>query len=202
MPTALITGASQGIGKATALAFARRKWDLTLTYKTNVGDVMEECRKAGSVNVRMVHLNLEASHSISNLERYVIQQGRIDALVNNGSIIDWTPFPEMTLAQIEAIINTNLLGTMLLTRILAPYVNQSIVNVASDVGHAGNIHAGLLAYSVSKAGVLAFTEGLAQLVPKLKVKSVSPAKTATRMNDGEGQDINLVAEEIFNVATA
>ena len=164
MPTALVTGATEGIGRATALAFGRAGWRVGVCARTaaKVEALAEELRAmgveaagaAGDVGVeadtrRMAHTLRDAL-------------GAADVLVNNAGIAVFKPFLEQSLEEWDRMMATNVRSLFLMTREVLPGMIErrrgAVVNVASLAGKSGV--KGATGYSASKHAVLGFSRSL------------------------------------------
>jgi len=194
--TALITGASRGIGKAIALLFAREGADIAIT---NIADD-EEFRDA----VREIeNCGVKAKGYVSNAADYADSQRvidevvkdftRIDILVNNAGITRDTLLMRMTEDQWDAVIAVNLKSVFNLTKaILSVMLKQksgSIINMSSVVGVSGN--AGQSNYSASKAGIIGFTKSVAKEVGSRNIRcnAIAPGFIITEMTDKLPEDV-------------
>ena len=194
--TALITGASRGIGKAIAILFAREGADIALT---NIIDD-EEFRNA----VREIEaLGVKAKGYISNAAKYDDSQqvvneivkdfGHLDVLVNNAGITRDTLLMRMTEEQWDSVIAVNLKSVFNLTKAAIPFMLKqkggSIVNMSSVVGVSGN--AGQSNYSASKAGIIGFTKSVAKEVGSRNIRcnAIAPGFILTEMTDKLPEDV-------------
>lgn len=194
--TALITGASRGIGKSIALLYAREGADIAIT---NIADD-EEFRNA----VREIEaLGVKAKGYVSNAANFddsqkVINEvvkdfSRIDILVNNAGITRDTLLMRMTEDQWDAVIAVNLKSVFNLTKaVLQPMLKQksgSIINMSSVVGVSGN--AGQSNYSASKAGIIGFTKSVAKEVGSRNIRcnAIAPGFIITEMTDKLPEDV-------------
>jgi len=162
---ALITGASRGLGRAVALAYAREGADLALCARGGAAleSVAEKARALGS---RVLALTADASlpADVERLVALTLQEyGRIDVLVNNASILGPSPMPlllDYPAADFLEVLRVNAFGPFLVTRqVLGAMLQRgqgSVINVTSEAGHVG--YAGWGAYGVSKFAL----EGLSQ----------------------------------------
>jgi 3-oxoacyl-[acyl-carrier protein] reductase len=192
----LITGGSRGIGKAIALRLAQAGHNLMLTYaqaQEEADEVAEQCRTFG-VDAVVLKLDMRNSESMRSLVEEVARLDGISTLVNNAGCLEATPFSDQPLEAIERLYRVNLEGPVKLTRLLLPYLDECIVNIVSVA--ATEIQPRILIYSSSKAGLLAFTTGLAQFYPSLRVYSVSPDETSTGMSLFKGRNPQDVAEVV------
>jgi 3-oxoacyl-[acyl-carrier protein] reductase len=184
---ALVTGAGQGIGRITALTFAREGArvavaDINLTAAQAVA---EEIAVADGQTVA-VHLNVANAESVSAALNYVQQWGgRLDVLVNNAGITRDARMQKMTEEQWDAVIDVNLKGVWLCAKAAAPLMLAQgggvILNAASIVGLHGNF--GQSNYVASKSGVIGMTKTWArELGPGgVRVNAVAPGFIQTDM---------------------
>lgn len=198
----VVTGASRGIGRATALRFAAEGARLALSYlehEDEAAAVAARCRKLGAAEVVVRPLDLGADDSIRAFVDAVLDRlGGIDVLVNNAGIVVWRRFVEQQPEEIEAQVRVDLLGPLLLTRLALPHVRDAVINVVSTASLHGS--ATLAPYGAAKWGLRGFTKALAKEHPELRLYNVHPAVTATRMNDFKGMAPERVADVIVKVA--
>ncbi len=178
---ALVTGAGgERIGRAIALALASRGAALAVHYRTNrdgARDVVAAIEAAGGEATALA-ADLRSGAEIRALVRAVVERfGRLDVLVNNASNFLRAPFLESTDEHWTETLETNLRGPALLSREAARYLGTrgeigKIVNIADAA--ADRPWPEYLAYSVSKAGLIALTKGLARaLAPRILVNAVA-----------------------------
>ena len=202
---ALITGASRGIGKATALLFAKEGAKIVVNYvkaKKEADDVVNQIKALGSEAIA-VQCDVSQENQVKSMVEKTTQKfGRIDILVNNAGIVDEQELSELNFKHWERTLHTNLIGTFLTCKEVVSYMKKQksgkIINIASIRGldHAGRV--GVLDYSASKAGVINLTKTLArELGPEITVNSISPGWTKTEMNMGLQKD--FVKEETKNI---
>lgn len=182
---AIVTGASRGMGRATAFALAREGAKVVLAARSEdtLSEVASRIREAGGT--AWAHpTDITSEESVNSLVREVQERsGRIDILVNVAGVGSFGPIAEFSTEDWDAIFNTNLRGLFFCTRaVLSQMTAQKsghIVNIASIAGHSGS--ATRAAYCASKAGVLRFSEALLQEVRKdeIKVSVISPGSTNT-----------------------
>lgn len=198
----LITGASIGIGRETALRFAAARCRLALTcfeHRVELEEVAERCRQLGSPDVLMASLQLADDDSIRTLVETVIgHYGAVDILVNNAGVIVWRPFLEQDFGELENQIAVNLEGPMKLTWAMLPLVTDAVIAVGSTAAlHQSGTPP---TYAASKWGLRGFIKALALEHPDKRIVSVHPTVTATRMNDMRGMSPERVAEIVVRVA--
>jgi 3-oxoacyl-[acyl-carrier protein] reductase len=184
---AIVTGAGQGIGRATALTFAREG------AKVVVADLNEETIKTVSDEITSsggqalpVSVNVAEADSVEAMVKATIDWGgRVDALVNNAGITKDSRLQKMTEEQWDAVINVNLKGVWLCGRAVAGHMAEqgsgSIINASSIVGLYGNF--GQSNYAATKGGVIAMTYTWSiELGPKgVRVNAIAPGFTMTPM---------------------
>lgn len=197
----LITGGATGIGKETALAFARQHASLVLTYYSDESQGKEAeqlCKEQGASNVALFHLDITDNKSTLHLvEKTLKKHGSIALLINNAGTIEWKHLSEQSFEEIERQVRTNLEGLIKLTKACLPHITDMIINIASTAGiHA---HRDLTTYCAAKWGVRGFTKALAQEL-NIPVYAVNPGATATAMTGFEGIPPAKVAEIIVNLA--
>ncbi len=187
--TALVTGASRGIGRAIALALGRSGAKVACAAR-NVDKLAETVAAitAAGGTAQAFECDVNDGASIQKLVDTVSTQWeRIDILVNNAGITRDTLLLRMDDAQWDDVIQTNLRGTFLFTRAVAKVMLSQkygrIINITSVVGFKGN--AGQANYSASKAGVIGFTRTVARELGKRKitVNAVAPGFIQTDMTE-------------------
>jgi 3-oxoacyl-[acyl-carrier protein] reductase len=162
--TALVTGATNGIGRATAFALGRAGWQVGCCARTpdNVEALLAQLAEAGvraSGRPADVGDEREARAAVKHV---VDTLGPVDALINNAGILIARPFEQLTLADWDHTMATNLRSLYLMTREVLPEMRRrrrgAIVNVASLAGRNGFV--GGTAYTASKHAVLGFSKSL------------------------------------------
>lgn len=183
---ALITGASRGIGRAIALAFAARGAVVVAAARgDNATPVVDEIQAlGGTAEVLGLDVTDEAA-VVSAVNDIVARLGRIDVLVNNAGITRDQLMLRMKREDWDAVIATNLTAAYTCSQaVLKPMVKQRsgrIINMTSVVGQSGN--AGQANYAASKAGLIGFTKALALEVASrnITVNAVAPGLIDTDM---------------------
>ncbi|HCI54639.1 MAG TPA: 3-oxoacyl-[acyl-carrier-protein] reductase [Bacteroidales bacterium] len=165
--TALVTGASRGIGKAIALLFGQEGADIAIT---NIADddefktAVKEIESTGIKSKGYVFNVANFADSQKSVDEIVNDFGKIDILVNNAGITRDSLLMRMTEEQWDMVIQVNLKSVFNLTKaVIMPMIKQkggSIINISSVVGVSGN--AGQSNYSASKAGIIGFTKSIAK----------------------------------------
>lgn len=198
----LITGSSLGIGKETAILFAKEKCKVIITYYKDKKEallVLEKCLALGASDACALRLNVMDNSSIKNLVKNVANNfKKIDILINNSGQCCTNDLHIQTLEDISSQVRTNLEGLIKLTKAFLPYIQEMIINIGSGAGKKG--YKDLTVYCATKFGVRGFTQALAEEYPGLKIYCVNPGKTATRMTNFQGRPCEQVAAVIVNAA--
>jgi 3-oxoacyl-[acyl-carrier protein] reductase len=181
MKVAIITGATSGIGLATARVLKREGWSLSLVGRKT--EAIEEEFKEDLI-IKADISDPQVAEDI--VKRTVEKFGRLDALINNaGQTLD-KPLLRITAEDLENHFRTNLFSAFLLSKSALRYFKDGgvIVNVSSVVGIIGN--SWQTAYSASKAGLIAFTKSLAKEMGSrgIRVVAVAPGFIETPMTEG------------------
>jgi 3-oxoacyl-[acyl-carrier protein] reductase len=185
--TALVTGASQGIGRACALALvgAGAKVALAARNEAKLNEVASEIAAAGGA-AAVFALDISSEESIKSCAKAAIAHfGSIEILVNNAGITRDTLVLRMKRADWDDVLQTNLTGTFLMTQaVLSPMLKARwgrIINVSSVVGETGQ--AGQANYAASKAGLIGLTKSLARELASRNItaNAVAPGYIETAM---------------------
>jgi acetoacetyl-CoA reductase/3-oxoacyl-[acyl-carrier protein] reductase len=186
--TALVTGASRGIGRAIAIELAREGAKVAVNYATNdakAQEVVHEVEKLGGTCI-LVKANLGNPKEARAMVKDVAARfGHLDVLVNNAGITRDALLPRMTDEQWVDVIQTNLNGCFFCTSAAIPIMSSQsygrIINISSMNGQVGAM--GQANYSASKGGIIAFTRTAAVELARygITVNTVAPGYTETDM---------------------
>lgn len=199
---ALITGASTGIGKATAIELAKNGANVIINYYSGdkeAEDVVKEIKKSGVESIA-IKADITKLNEVENMAN-VIQQKfkKIDILVNNAGIVKDRTLKNMTPEEWNAVINTNLNGVFYVTKTILPLINEGgrIISMSSIIGQYGNF--GQCNYAAAKAGIIGFTKSLAKELGKNKitVNAIAPGFVKTSIT----KDIPFFRKKIINYMT-
>lgn len=196
MKIAIITGGSNGIGKATALELGKRGISVILTYnsyKDRAEEVVKEIEKNKEVRAIALKLDLTKKETfplfvdeVKNKLKNIWNRSSFDYLVNNGGIGGPMAFTDLTEEYFEQILNTNYKGPIFLTQKLISLMEEggAIVNTSSSSSTKAFI--GYSIYGSLKAALSTWTRYLAnELAPrKIRVNAVSPGPTHSNFGDG------------------
>ena len=194
--TALITGASRGIGKAIARKFAIEGADIAITNIIDDADFQETIKELETFGVKVKgYISNAADFTDSQrvVDEVVKDFGRIDTLVNNAGITRDTLLMRMTEEQWDSVMAVNLKSVFNLTKaVLNTMLKQksgSIINMSSVVGVSGN--AGQSNYAASKAGILGFTMSVAKEVGSRNIRcnAIAPGFIITEMTEKLPEDV-------------
>ena len=186
--TAIITGASKGIGKAIAEKFVAQGANVAFTYLSSVekGEALEKELSTGSVKVKGYRSDASDMASAEKLvEEVVAEFGQIDIVVNNAGITKDNLLMRMTEEMWDDVLRINLKScfnmTKAATKVMMRAKKGSIINITSVVGVKGN--AGQSNYAASKAGMIGFTKSIALELGSrnLRCNAIAPGFIETEM---------------------
>jgi NAD(P)-dependent dehydrogenase (short-subunit alcohol dehydrogenase family) len=190
--TALVTGASSGIGAATARLFAQLGARVAIGYNRNsqgAADVQKSIQQAGGTAMAIQAEMLHTAEISRLVQEAAAKLGPIDVLVNNaGSLVKRVSFDKMTEAHWDEVMDLNLKSALLAAQAVAPSMisrkRGSIVNIVSIAGRNGG-GPGAGAYATAKGGLITLTKALAkELAPEgIRVNAVSPGVIDTPFHE-------------------
>lgn len=192
----LITGASRGIGKATALAFAKEGANIIVDYF--VSDYEPEAELNAKLVVELIEkcgqkaIAVEADVSDENQVKILVDKaisifGKIDILINNAGIVFDTSTDKKTVSEWQRTLAVDLIGEYICAKEVIPYMIKNgkgvIVNMSSTSG-SGVFNPESIDYDSAKAGIIALTKNLAKenAVHNIRVNAVAPSWVDTEMN--------------------
>jgi 3-oxoacyl-[acyl-carrier protein] reductase len=194
--TALVTGASRGIGRAIALELGKLGAKVAVNYagsEAKALEVVDEIKALGSDAIA-IQANVADGDSVQNMVKKVIETfGSLDILVNNAGITRDNLLMRMKEDEWDDVISTNLKGVFLCTKAVTRQMmkqrNGRIINIASIVGVSGN--AGQANYVAAKAGVIGLTKTTAKELASrnITVNAVAPGFITTDMTDKLPEDV-------------
>lgn len=188
--TAIVTGGSRGIGRATAIELSKMGMNIAIIYHGNQAKAEETCAACKENGVEAISIQCdvktkaEVEAAIENINETF---GSIDVLVNNAGVTKDGLLLRMSEEDFDAVIDTNLKGCFLFSKACAAIMMKQrsgkIINIASIVGIQGN--AGQANYAASKAGIIGFTKSLAKELGSrgITVNAVAPGFVETDMTD-------------------
>lgn len=193
--TAIVTGASGGIGQAVAVALAKAGADVALCgqNKDRLAATAELVASTGRRNVSYA-MNIGQAEAIQQTVDDVFKQwGRIDIMVNNAGITRDGLLIRMSEQDWDEVMNVNLKSVFLFSKAVARIMMKqragSIVNIASIIGLIGN--PGQCNYSASKGGIIAFTKSVARELASrnIRANAIAPGFIATKMTENIPADL-------------
>ena len=187
----LITGSSKGIGKATAIEFAKiGGYKVVINYltdKENAEKLSNYLKEKYKIETLVIKTDISNEEQVKNMIQEVINKfGRIDVLVNNAGIAIDKEFEDRTVEDWKRTLEVNTIGTFLVSKYASEYMlkNKSgkIINVSSTNG-INTFFPSSIDYDASKAAIINLTYNLAiQFSPYINVNAVAPGWVNTEMN--------------------
>ena len=199
-PVVLITGATEGIGRATAFAFGRDGWRVGVCARTaaKVAALVEALRAEG-ITAAGAAGDVGVPGDVERVAQTLTAElGPADVLVNNAGIAVFKPFEEQSLEEWDAMMSTNVRSLFLVTRAVLPGMRErgagTIVNVASLAGRNGVKHG--TGYAASKHAVLGFSRSLMLEVRSqgIRVIAVCPGSVDTELIRPLGRDAGRILQ--------
>ncbi len=194
----LITGSAERVGKAIALRLAKAGARVVIQYRTKAEKARETANQLAALGPAPLLVQGDISKEedwLSMREEILTAYGRIDVLVNNAAIFYKTPFLQSTLPDWRHFLDVNLTGVYLGCRIIGEVMVRQkegkIINIA-DVA-AEKVWKDYIPYCVSKAGVIALTQGLAKaLAPHVLVNAIAPGTVLLAEDYDEEEEHRLI----------
>ncbi|WP_396601794.1 3-ketoacyl-ACP reductase [Algibacter sp. R77976] len=184
---AIITGGSRGLGKATAIAFAKEGIDVAITGR-NEDTLQKTVAELQALGVHATYAVFDVSNYQDvqkGIKNVIAELDGVDILVNNAGIAAFGTFNDMKVEDWTQIIQVNLMGMYYVTKEVLPHLIEKnegdILNVSSTAGLSGNAQTS--AYSASKFAVIGMSESLMKEVRKnnIRVCTLTPSTIATDM---------------------
>ena len=189
---ALVTGASRGIGASIAKVLAAEGADVAITYEKSAeraAEVAQAIRAQGRRAVAIQADSADPSAIQSSIDKTVAELGGLDILVNNAGILRVAELKDLSLEDVDAILNVNVRGPIVASKAALPHLGKGgrIITIGSFFADRVPSPA-LGVYAASKSALVAFTKGLArELGPKeVTVNLVQPGSIDTDMNPAHG----------------
>ena len=167
---ALVTGASKGVGKGIALELARQKFDVWVNYNADRAGADDTAREVQALGQRAFVVQADVGHAAAVTAMFQ-QIETLDLMVNNAGQQTWKPLLELTEAEWDRVIDTNLKGCFLCTQHAARLMLQkggSIVNIGSGCNKLA--FPNLASYTASKGGIETFTKVAAAELGRYKIR--------------------------------
>lgn len=205
MKTVLVTGASRGLGKSIALKFAGNNYNIVINYNNSKDEAQELERYIKNnykVEVLIIKADVSNEIEVKKMFNEIINKfNSIDIVVNNAGIAIDTIFEDKTVDNFHKILDTNLVGTFLVSKYASKYMLEkkegNIINISSTNG-IDTYYPYSMDYDASKAGVISLTKNLSkELSPYIRVNCVCPGWINTDMN--KELDKDYIEEEINKI---
>ncbi len=180
---ALVTGASKGIGKSTAIALAKEGCSVVINFKSDAKvakEVLDECNQHSKGNV-LLCTDVSNEKKVSEMCKNIKQEfSHLDILINNAGIFDENDNPT-NIDTFENVFRNNFLSAVMVTKHATPLMQEGrIVNISSIHGRLGHGRPTAAAYSTFKATLENWTKNLVKdLAPKILVNAVALGRVAT-----------------------
>lgn len=193
MSTALVTGASRGIGRAIAVRFATDGYDVAVNYRSSesaASDVVETIETETDRTARAVQADISDPSAVEAcVDETVDAFGSIDHVVNNAGVNQHLYTPELTSDAFQRLLRINTAGTHTVTKAALPYLREStvsdgpsVINLSSRLAFAGAAYEPH--YAASKAGIVGLTKSHArEFAPTIRVNAIAPGYIETDMTD-------------------
>ena len=188
---AIITGATNGMGRATAYLFAKEGAKVVITGRNEARakEVVDKIRKDGG-EAKYLLVDMSDLEAVKKIVPFTIETyGTVDVLFNNAGMLSLTPIAEITLEEWNKVYNVNLTSALILAQDVAPIMKKkgkgAIINTTSVAGYAA--HFGPVAYSSSKHAFEGLNKAMAnELGPEIRVNAIAPGAIVTGMLDEAG----------------
>lgn len=191
----LVTGGAKGIGKAIALAYAKKGYDIALHYRGSYEASVvsaKECEAYG-VKVSCYQCDLINHQAVEEMiKQVVLDFKKIDVVVNNAGKTRDNLILRMSIDEFSDVVDTNLKGTFYVSKAVAKQMFKQkyghIINITSVIGVAGNV--GQANYAASKAGIIGLTKSMAKELSSrnILVNAIAPGFIVTEMTANLSED--------------
>ena len=198
----LVTGASSGIGSATAKLFAKNHYNIVLQYHQNeekAQKLAEEITSTYQVKVLKIKVDITKEEDILRMKEEIKNTSlKLTGIINNAAIaIDTLP-EDKTVADFKKVVSTNLIGPFMTYKYLASLMDKGfIINIGSTNG-IDSYYPYSMDYDASKAGLHILTKDMAvDLGPNIRVNAVAPGWVETPMNEYKQEEIKKIIMSRF-----
>jgi len=207
----LITGSSQGIGKAIALKFISLGAKIALndikSQEENLKKVKEEIEKlhsqGGYPKVKYFLADVSKFEEVEKMIQDIQKEfGRLDVLVNNAGICQDKTLAKMTKEEWQKVIDIDLTGVFNCTKAALPLIIQNqgkIISISSLVGQRGNF--GQANYAAAKAGIIGFTKALSKEVGRfgVTVNAIAPGFIETKLTENLSEELKMMVKKLTSL---
>lgn len=191
MKTVLVTGASRGLGRSIIIKFAENNYNVVINYNNSKKEALELERYIKDnyqVEVLTIKADVGNEIEVKNMFNEIIDKfNSIDIVVNNAGIAIDTIFEDKTVDNFHKILDTNLIGTFLVSKYASKYMLEkkygNIINISSTNG-IDTYYPYSMDYDASKAGIISLTKNLSkELSPYIRVNCICPGWIITDMSN-------------------
>ena len=187
--TAIVTGASKGLGKAIAIELAKEGCNVVINYLSDINGANSTLEEVLKYNVKsfIYQGDVIDEESMKDMVNKTVNEfGKVDILVNNAGIANDSTIEDKTIEDFRKVLDTNLIGPFILSRLVAPIMKNNkygrIINISSTTG-IDTYYPYSLDYDASKAGLINLTHNLSEIYkPFINVNCVCPGWMDTDMN--------------------
>ncbi len=190
---ALVTGGSRGIGAGIAKALAAEGADVAITYEKSAEAAAEVIRDVKALGRRAIAIQADSADAAAvqaSVETAVAELGGLDILVNNAGILRLSTVKDISLEDIDALLDVNVRAPIVASKAAVPHLGKGgrIISIGSFFADKVPGGAGLSVYALTKSALTAFSQGLArELGPSnITVNVVQPGSIDTDMNPAQG----------------
>lgn len=183
---AIVTGSTSGMGRATALLFAREGAKVVITGRNEqrAKEVVNQIKNEGLEAIYVIVDTSKVEDVKMLVDKTIEAYGTIDILYNNAGSLSVTPLQDITLEEWNSVFNVNLTSSLYLAQLVAPIMKSKgkgvIINTSSIAGFSA--HLGLAAYVSSKHAMNGLTKSMAwELGPEIRVNAIAPGLIDTAM---------------------
>ena len=182
----LVTGSSKGIGKETIIKYAKEGYNVVINYNKSYEEALIVEKEVEKYNVENLVIKCDISNeddvkSMINLIKDKF--GKLDVLINNAGIAIDTTFEDKTVENFKKILDTNLIGTFLVSKYASKIMDEGVIINVSSTNGMDTTYPESLDYDASKAGVISLAHNLStELSPKIRVNTICPGWVKTDMN--------------------
>lgn len=191
MKTVLVTGASRGLGRSIIIKFAENNYNVVINYNNSKKEALElegYIKDNYQVEVLTIKADVGNEIEVKNMFNEIINKfNSIDIVVNNAGIAIDTIFEDKTVDNFHKILDTNLIGTFLVSKYASKYMLEkkygNIINISSTNG-IDTYYPYSMDYDASKAGIISLTKNLSkELSPYIRVNCICPGWIITDMSN-------------------
>lgn len=195
---ALVTGGSRGIGATIALTLAAKGADVAISYERAADRAQAIVDRITDMGRQAIAIQADAADPAANrrlVDEAVAALGGLDILVNNAGTFRHGTIADLSLEDINTLLDVNIRGTVLTTQAAIPHLKDRgrVITIGSNIAERVPFSGGFTLYALTKSAHLAFTRGLARELggANVTVNLVQPGPIETELNPAEGSNADL-----------